>query len=307
MVALVATLLLAAYVLGPDLVARWVLGFVVPRQNLALTKSEEITRGVLWSILPFWLAWSLRHIGPLPLPPNLRLDLQVFFSGLYSESSFHDNSNAFFIAAGAFLRFNASILVRLYTVVVVSSLLLNFLIRKYRTIRDWMGSHRLSFMRPVLALIVLPRFSRWHVFLSPILLPSKKMNIEVDILTKNGVLYQGAVREETNIMVSSDGNLQCLTLASPRRFRREQFLEQRRQFPDTKVEDYWKAIPGNMFVVVGSDITTLNVRHMPSNVRPFGQRFTDIGRQLNRIKAIVEELQKTQERPDGQTQSSLEQ
>jgi hypothetical protein len=95
-IALVATFLVAVYVLGPDLVARWVLGFVVPRKNVVQTKSEEVTRGALWSIIPLWLGWSLRHVGPLSLVPNSKFDLQVFYSGLFSESFFLKNQQEFF-------------------------------------------------------------------------------------------------------------------------------------------------------------------------------------------------------------------
>lgn len=82
MIALVATFLVATYVVGPDLLARWVLSFVVPRKNLVLSKSEEITQGVLWSIVPFGIAWSFRHIGWLSFPPTAKIDLQTFFSAL---------------------------------------------------------------------------------------------------------------------------------------------------------------------------------------------------------------------------------
>src|ERR1700732_2771719 len=103
MIALVASLLIAVYALGPDLVARWMLGFVVPRKNLTQSKSEEITRGILWSLLPLTLAWLLRHSGPLSLNQSSKVDLQTFFSGLYSESYFKDHQDKFFSSAGSFI------------------------------------------------------------------------------------------------------------------------------------------------------------------------------------------------------------
>jgi hypothetical protein len=141
-IALVATLLVAFYVLGPDLIARWVLGFIVPRKNLVQTKSEEIARGVVWAILPFSLAWSLRHVGPLSMPINSKMDLQVFFSGLYSESYFNAHRQEFFSAANSFIKLNICVLARLYAVVLIVATLIDFGISRYGRMRHWLTRRR---------------------------------------------------------------------------------------------------------------------------------------------------------------------
>ena len=290
MIALVATFLIAVYILGPDLVARWVLGFVVPRKNLVQTRSEEITRGVLWSVVPLSLAWSLRHVGPLAVASGSRVDVQVFFSGLYSAAFFDQHRAEFFSAAASFVHLNLCILVRLYSIVVVSALVFNFLILHYGRLRAWMGSRPFwARLRPVLSTVVLPRIAEWHVILSDILLPSKDMKIEVDILTKAGIVYQGGLSEK---VLASDGSLQTITLRSPRRFRRDVYLEERKAGAEVEADDFWKPIPGNLFVVMASEIATLNVRYMPGTVRRFGREFKEIAEAIRQLDSKIKQIER---------------
>lgn len=287
MIALVATLLVAVYVLGPDLLARWVLSFVVPRKNLLLNKSEEITRGILWSIIPFGLAWAMRHVGPFSFPANAKIDLQLFFSGLYSESFFNLHRTDFFAAAGAFWQLNVCLFLRLYVLVLAISLFFNLLINKYGRIRKWLDEKTTGF-RPFVRLVrwclktfVLPRIAEWHVILSPVLLASKKMTIEVDILTKNGIMYAGRLSDK---VMAASGDLQSITLGNPRRFRREDYLKARENDPNKKVDpaSFWKPIPGELFVMVASEISNLNIRHIPT-VPEFAEKFTDIAQLVQEI------------------------
>lgn len=291
MIAFVATLLVAVYVLGPDLLARWILGFVVPRKSLVLSKSEEITRGIMWSIVPFALAWWLRHWGPWALPANAKIDLQLFFSGLYSESFFDQHRTEFFTAADSFYQLNLCLALRLYAIVLCASLFFNYLITKHGAMREWLR-HRTGFfglLRWALSIFVLPRISEWHVVLSQVLLPARQMSIEVDVLTKSGTLYSGRLADK---VIAASGDLQSLTLDSPRRFRRDQYLEAQKADPSVKAESYWKTIPGNLFVVVASDISTMNIRHIPP-VRRFGEKFQDVAEVLIEIKRKVRELEKS--------------
>ena len=225
----------------------------------------------------------------------------MFFSGLYSESYFKDHRDEFISSASSFVSLNACILARLYAIVVLTSLFFNYLIGKYGMIRSWMASRRgFSALRPILSTIILPRISEWHVILSPILLPSRDMNIEVDVLTKSGTLYQGALRDK---ILAADGSLQSLTISNPRRFKRDQYLEDIKLSPTIRPEDYWKPIPGNLFVIVANDITTLNVRHIPATVRRFGQEFREIADAIKLIQTKVQTIQRTKE-AEGQSAST---
>lgn len=290
MIALVLTLLVAVYVLGPDLIARWILGFVAPRKNLVQSRSEEVAHGVLWSIIPLAIAWMLRHVGPFSLPSNSRGDLQTFFSGLYSQSYFDQHRQEFFSSAGSFINLNICLAARLYAVVVLGSLTLDILIGNYGRMRNWTASHRrLAWLRVPLSSLILPRVSPWHVILSHMLLPSRDMNIEVDVLTKTDVLYQGALQDK---ILAQDGSLQSLTLENPKRFQRDKYLEAQKDAPDVEPEEFWKPVPGNLFVIMASDITNLNIRQLPSSVGRFGQEFEDVARAMKRLEETVQKIQR---------------
>jgi hypothetical protein len=293
----VCTFLVATYILGPDLFAGWILGFVVQRKNLSQSRSEQITRGILWSIVPLSLAWSVRHFGPLALPQNSKIDMQMFFSGLYSESFFNIHQTDFYVASGSFIALNECVLFRLYFIVLVSALLLNFLILKYGLIRNFLMKTKRPGLLRLFSAIVLPRISEWHVILSPIILPAKEMNIVVDILTKSGILYSGTLEDK---VVGADGNLQTVTLRYPKRFRRDQFVEARKNSPETKPEVYWKTIPGNLFVIMASDIATLNIRHLPANVISFSREFTDIAEALKEIAIKARKKENSEIAPPNQ-------
>ncbi|MFP5249404.1 MAG: hypothetical protein ACLGP3_06225, partial [Acidobacteriota bacterium] len=291
MIALVATLLVAIYILGPDLLARWVLGFVVPRKTLALTKSEEITRGFMWAIVPLLMAWWLRHLGWYSFPHNAKIDLQVFFSGLYSETYFNSHQAQFFAASTSFLELNRCLLLRLYVIVLLGSLLSNFIIQRYGLFREWLRDRKGAWplCRSALSTFVLPRISEWHLVLSSVLLPSQTMSIEVDVLTKGGVVYSGRLSDKA---LSPTGELESLTLDGPRRFRREQYLQSLRNNQSPNPDDFWRGIPGNMFVIPASEISTLNIRHIPA-VTKFGQQFSDIADALKVLEKKLKDLEKS--------------
>jgi hypothetical protein len=252
---LLLTVLLAAYVLGPDLVSRWILGFVVPRRAVVQSKSEELARAVLWSFVPLWLAWMwAEHIGNLASCGGTH-ELQAVFSGLYSESFFAAHRAEFFASVAAFLWMNWCLLWRLYLMVIAGSIALSLVIRFYGPIRQRLTGHRR--LQSLLAILVLPRVSDWHVLLSRMLLPSKDVRLYVDLLTKSDQLYQGRLADKT---LGPDGSLVSVTLGEPSKFRRERYLEAGKD-GEVEAQDYWKRIPGEMFVVMASDIATLNIRY----------------------------------------------
>jgi hypothetical protein len=258
---LLLTTLLALYVLGPDLVSRWILGFVVPRRAVIQSKSEEVARAILWSLIPLAFAWFWAiHLGNL-LRCGGGHELSTLFSGLYSESFFTAHRSAFFAAATAFFWMNWCLLWRLYLMVVLGAVALTFVIRNYGRIRR-MLDHRQR-LQNLLATVVLPRVSDWHVLLSGMLLPSRDLRIFVDVLARSGNLYQGRLADKT---LGPDGMLVTVTLAEPSKFRREQYVEDRKTQPSLQSDAYWKRIPGEMFLILAADITTINVRYVQSTI-----------------------------------------
>jgi hypothetical protein len=258
--ALVVSTLIAVYLFGPDLISRWILGWVVPRKNLVLSRAEEVTRAVLWAAIPLAIAvvWAVMS-GSLARCGSVS-DIETVFSGLYSQDFFEAHRSEFFKALRVFLCVNLSLLLRLYTIVVGFSLLLNFVLRRYSAVNRALPAR---WMKTVLATVVLPRASEWHVLLSDMLLPSSGFSLRADVLTKSGVLYQGRVQEK---MLNPDGTLQSITLGSPRRFLRNRFQRAKAKNPSASIEDFWLYIPGNLFIIMGSEITNLNLRYVREDV-----------------------------------------
>ncbi len=275
MLALLLSSLIAVYLLGPDLVSRFILSFQVPRRNIVQSRGEEVAAAIFIAAVPlaFAAAWAfaggaLRREGGLD-------DLANVFSGLYSEKYFEANRQTFFSSLHAFAWMNFSLLWRLYLLVAAIAIAFNWLIKNYN--RIWNRYRRGRLKPPVdflLDSIVLPRISEWHVLLSGMRLPPGPFLLVADILTKSNTLYQGRIQDK---MLHADGSLHTVTLASPRRFLREEFHlaqaagQQVGQVPDSS--DYWKSIPGNLFVIMGSDIVNLNLKYIRQ--RPMSLRFND--------------------------------
>jgi len=271
LLALLLSTLIAVYLLGPDLVSRSILSFQVPRRNIVQSRGEEIARAILIAVVPLAiaLAWALIS-GAFRREGHLS-DLQIVFSGLYSDKYFETNQPAFFSSLRAFAWMNFSILWRLYLLVIAIGLVFNLLIKNYN--RVWNRYRRGWLEAPVdflLTYIVLPRIAEWHVLLSGMRLPPGPFILVADILTKAGTLYQGRIQDK---MLNADGSLHTITLASPRRFLRDEFRAQADLDPETESADFWKSIPGNLFVLMGSDIVNLNLKYIRQ--RPMSLRFDD--------------------------------
>ena len=281
MLAIAFTLLLGAYLFGPGLVARLILGFVVPRKTLIQSRSEEITRSGMQAVVPLCLAWiwagwsgALRRNGGWA-------DVQNVFSGAYSVSFFDAHRPEFFRSLHAVYWMNLCLLWRLYLLVVLFALALNWTIRHYRGLR---GHMRLGWQKGVLATLVLPRISEWHVLLSGMLLPADDLLLAADVLTKSNTLYQGQVQDK---MLGNDGSLQTITLVGPRRFLREEYRKALEIDPKIDREAYWKPISGNLFVILGADVVNLNLRYIRRQT-PTSRQFSEQERQL--LRNLLERL-----------------
>jgi hypothetical protein len=262
---LLVTFLVAAYLLGPELLSRFLFGLVVPRRNLVLSKSEEFTRAILWAILPLSLAISfallthgLRRSGSLA-------DVRIVFECLYSEKLFESHTDLFFRSLKAFAWMNAWLLAPLYAIDLVLSILLNFYVLHFLYWQGaglWKRLVRISF-----GYLTVPRIAEWHLRLSGMLLPGPGYELHVDVLTKGNALYQGRVQDKT---LNADGSLQSLTIASPRRFLRPEFEAKKAKWASTESSAFWQEIEGNLFVIMGSDIANLNLhRTLASDEKDF--------------------------------------
>jgi hypothetical protein len=257
--AILFTLLLGAYLFGPGLIARLILGFAVPRKTLVQSRSEEVTRSIVQAVVPFGIAvaWA-RVTGALEQSGHLS-DLQTVFSGVYSTPFFDTHRAEFFAGLHHFYAMNVCVLWRLYVLVIVFALALNLAIRNYSRLRAALPG---GWPKALLATLVLPRVSEWHVLLSEMLLPTGDFFLDADVLTKSSTLYQGRVQDK---MLGPDGSLQNITLAKPRRFLREEYEKAKEGAEPVDRELFWRPIAGNLFVLMASDVVNLNLKYIRKN------------------------------------------
>ncbi len=257
MIAVAVSLFFALYVLGPDAVSRFLLGFTVPRRAVLLTRSEEVSRALVWAgtclgLAYLWARWS----GALDRVWRGE-SLRVFFAGVYSEFLFRQSPGSWFSSLHDLFWMNWVLLWRLYVIVVLLSIALTFATQYYGWISNRLPGDGL---RQVFTAIVLPRVAQWHVLLSRLLLADRSLVIYLDVLTKSDKLYQGTFFDKA---LAADGSLISVTLASPKRFDRRSYVQAKEAGGQPEAGDFWKEIPTNMFVVMASDINTINFRYAP--------------------------------------------
>jgi hypothetical protein len=289
---LLVTALATAYFLVPELLYRYLFGVFLVRKNIAISRGEELVRGVFWAVVPLSIAWRLRYwetplIHLWTMPDRARDSTKTVFAGLYTSESFSSNPGAFYHAITIFGRANGCLLARAYIIVAIGTLLSAAIAVRFGYLRDrgrswrrefqaklpswlwnwWLPRSIWKLVAGLIYIAILPRISEWHVALSPMLLRNRERRIEVDVMTKSGTLYRGQVQQKH---VGADGDLQCLILSSPARFLYDAFTKDREKFKASetqselkkpKIDNYWRDIPGELFLIAGDDVASVNVRH----------------------------------------------
>lgn len=294
MIAVAVSVFVAVYVLGPDALSRFLLGIAVPRRNVILSRSEEFFRALVGvagslTVALLWLrlTGALHHVwrpGPL----------RIFFAGLYSEAFFRENQALWFGSLRDVFWMNWSVLWRLYAVTALVSIGLAAATLKYGRIR-----HRLAheWQRESLAALVLPGVAQWHVLLSRLSLPDRRTAIHLDILTKSDKLYQGSLLDKA---LAADGSLVSVILGSPKRFDRQAYLKAKDAGGGrAETTQFWKDIPTEMFVVMASDINTINIRYV-SRQNEMAPLKRDSPELMRLLEAIADEVNAMRERGAGE-------
>ena len=271
MLALVLTLILALYILGPDVFSRLIVSLFAPARVRNRNRSEEIARAVVISAIPVTIAYLVAHFCFHHF--NNTTILKDFLLGLYGDKSLEDHSDAFFAAAAAVIRANVKfLLVPIYSTVLVWSIALGLIIRNYgKLLRKNERNPKISAM---LAWAVRPWAAEWHLKLSDALLPSKTDYIRADVLTKLDVLFRGTLVEHH---LGSDGSLVSITLAGPQKFKRQELLDARAAKPKSKPDpsQFWSQIEARFFIIMASEIVTINLNYVdPSSLKKNPRRVT---------------------------------
>jgi hypothetical protein len=105
--------------------------------------------------------------------------------------------------------------------------------------------------------------------------PRTQARIELDVLSTDGLLYQGRLR---NYFFNAEGELAGVLLSKAARYDREQYTAHQKadfeatvsQWPANPAhkftrtrETYWRLIPGaDLFYIPGERIANVNVRHV---------------------------------------------
>jgi hypothetical protein len=278
--ALFVSLLIAVYLLGPNLIARWAADLIVFRKTRVESHAEEVARSIIGAVIPLALAVAWARWSGALWSSGTQRDVETVFSALESDTFFQAHHQQFFTSLYAFFWMNYAILWRLYLIVLLASGLRVAIVLNYN--RVWRRLNK-RWTRTLLATIV-PRISEWDLLFSDMLLPEGTFRIMADVLTKTGGLYQGTVQDR---MLNNDGSLQSITLSNPRRFERAEFHKAKSEDIETVTDEFWFNIPGNLFIVMASDIANLNLRYIrrkPLSFQPSEEEREVLNRLLDRLK-----------------------
>jgi hypothetical protein len=280
-IALAASVLLALYLIVPGFLFRFVFGLFVPLRTFVWTRTEEIYKAVITTILPFLLASSLAWVAwpfnahPFSVRGNdelRRADYKLVASAFYSEQTFHASGEDFWKALTRSARRQGRLLVWYYGFVVGEALLLSFLILRYGKFK---GNRVYSKFADTL---LLPNISQWHVLLTPFIFPDRRATVTADVLASEGTLYQGTVSE---YFLNLDGTLSGLILTGPpRRFDRRTYLQDKDKGTKKDLETYWKEIPSAKLFMFADKIENINLNYEPEV--PSAKAVTDIVQRLGK-------------------------
>jgi hypothetical protein len=276
LIAVIVSLVVVLYVLVPGGIFRLITSFTFP-VKVQKTKSQEITFATLFALLPFvgtiLLAWTVAWPWPTPEDnAQRRLAYRTVFTSVASDKQMDAalEEGLFWPRANDVLRRQFRFLIWFYTLVGAEAAGFSWLAKQYRTEgkrwRDRIGG-----------VVLRPSLSEWAVLLTNFGSPKTRAYIELDVLSTDGVLYQGRLRD---YYFSSEGDLAGVLLSGASRYDRVQYAAHQQVDFAAKVAKwpsepehrftrdratYWRAIPGaDLFYIPREKISNVNVRHVTS-------------------------------------------
>ena len=280
MIAVIASLVVLLYVLLPGVFFRLITSFNFP-VKLQKTKTQELTFAALSCLLPFCLAVaSVWTVATWPFQTkedgsHRRLAYRTVFASLASDkqmdNAIHDG--VYWTGVNSVLRRQLRFLFWYYLFVGFEAGYFSWLATQYRSTgkkrwRDRIGS-----------VVFRPSISEWAVLLTNFGSSKTKALIELDVLSTEGVLYQGRLRD---YFFNTEGELAGVLLSGAARYDKAQYSAHRQvdleatvaQWPEqpthTFTRDratYWRSIPGaDLFYIPREKISNINVRHVTPNI-----------------------------------------
>jgi hypothetical protein len=260
-IALVISALVAAYLLIPNALFRFILGLFVPLRAFQERKTEDLTRAVVTLVTVFLVAlFAVWHIPiveshPLNFPDTIQLrssDYRIVFSGLYSESSFKDSGTKFWDALSRTVDRQIRFAWWYYLMVGLWAGFSGWLSTNYyRFSRNRWYSRFADFY-------LFPHISQWYVLLSPFIFGPGTL-VKTDVLMSDDTLYRGDIAEH---FLDREGNLSGLFLTNPTRFDRRKYLKDIDAWGIARPKAfYWHPIPSAKLYLVGDKILNLNLNY----------------------------------------------
>jgi hypothetical protein len=259
-IALAASIVLALYVIIPGLLFRSISQLFVPLRIVSGSRTEEATRAVLTSVLPFFVAllvvWYVPFANQFPFHasyPELRAsDYKLVASCLYSEQEFTRSGQAFWAALNRTWHRQFLFLFWYYLLTVATGLCLAYLAGSYGRLKtnrfySWFADK-----------FLFPRISEWHPLLTPFIFADKQTAVRADILTTTDNLYRGTVSEH---FIDSSGKLTGLILTDALRFDRRGYIQAANIDNPPKPDDFWREIPGAKLYMFADKIVNLNLNY----------------------------------------------
>lgn len=261
MIALVISVLVAAYLLIPNALFRFILGLFVPLRAFQERKTEDLTRAVVTLAIVFFVAlfaiWHIPGIESHPLnfsdTTQLRSsDYRMVFAGLYSEASFKESGPRFWEALSRTVDRQIRFAVWYYLMVAA-----------WAGISGWLSTNYYRFARirwysRLADFYLFPHISQWYVLLSPFIFGPGTV-VKADVLMSDDTLYRGDVAQH---FLDKEGNLSGLFLTNPTRFDRRKYLKDIDSWGTTRPKTfYWHPIPSAKLYLVGDKIINLNLNY----------------------------------------------
>jgi len=259
--------MVAAYLLVPNALFRFLLGWFVPLRAFQGTKTDEITRAVVTLFFIFWFSLLLVcwvpgfKSWPCPFfdtPQQRTSDYSIVASGLYSETMFKEFGQRFWDAFWRSLKRQGHFLCWYYVFVVFRAFSMGFISKRYGR---WRRNALYSWFADV---YLLPHVSQWHAILTGFTFP-EKTTVKADVLMSDDAFYRGEIADH---FLNSDGSLAGLFLKEPQRFVRGRYISERNTWGTTRpLQRFWRQIPSAKLYLLGSQIVNLNLNYEPPTAR----------------------------------------
>jgi hypothetical protein len=321
MIALVTTYFLVFYILVPGVLFRFLTSWFVPLKLFERTRTQEATFAVTVALLPFAIAlfgvWNLpvmRHL-PFPIAEGTATERTQDYQRVTTILTASDASklllsnppgnatasanDANWRSLSQVIRRQARFLTWYFAFIALEGVCFGLLARRYGDWREQAQLHapRYRVRLWLIRTFILPNISEWHLLLTSFNWPRREdVDVSVDILQNDGILYQGRVAD---YFLDPAGKLTGILLENVNRFDREAYHDaQKASSTEQHISSaaFWRPIPGSRFYIGQSSILNLNVRFVARDqtLISLAEKILD----ANTYEVTVESEEETSQHPD---------